>query len=147
MKHERLASLVRSTLDSLDRWWQGTPRRSLRVVLAGAGLLLASGLLTVLSPIAFAQNADSPAGLQQWLANRYAPGALVGVVTSELGTAFDCVNRARQPGLRRSDGSFAPIAAPPPAPENNARNAASTTPTSTTPTHPSCSSTPLRTAT
>lgn len=114
-------SILPSTLGvtSVDLPAQGTHRRTHRIVSARAGLLLGSGLLTVLAPTAgAAQDTDSLADLQEWLANRYPPGALVEVVTSNLGNVFDCVDRAHQPALRRGDGSFKPIASRPAAPEN-----------------------------
>lgn len=67
-------------------------------------------------------HADDPiAEMERWLGSRYAPGALVDVAVTPSGRLFDCVDRDRQPGLRRPDGSFAPIAAPPPAPRDVSR--------------------------
>jgi hypothetical protein len=67
---------------------------------------------------AYAKDTDSPADLQYWLANRYPQGALVDVVTSNLGNVFDCVDRIRQPALRNPNGGFRPIASPPTGPRN-----------------------------
>lgn len=78
--------------------------------------------LSLCSSSASAEKADTPAELQAWLDTRYAPGALAAVVTSSEGNAFDCVVRAHQPGLRRPDGSFRPIAQPPSVPENGTPN-------------------------
>lgn len=106
----------------MDLSGQGTHRRTHRIS-AAAGLLLGSGLLTVLTPTAgAAQDTDSLADLQEWLANRYPPGALLEVVTSNLGNVFDCVDRARQPALHRRDGSFMPIASRPAAPQNGTQS-------------------------
>jgi hypothetical protein len=89
--------------------------RSCRLVLAA---------LTLGAPLASqAQGTESLAEYQEYLANRYPPGALVEVVTSNLGNTFDCVARQRQPGLRRPDGTFRPIAAPPALPTGGVPNA------------------------
>jgi len=75
--------------------------------------------LALFSPAAvYAEQNDSPADLQEWLANRYPKGALVEVVTSNLGNVFDCVDRMRQPALRSGNEFFKPIASPPPVPQD-----------------------------
>lgn len=73
---------------------------------------LGAALLSVLTA-AGAQADERVAEMERWLENRYAPGALVDVAVTASGRLFDCVDRDRQPGLRRPDGTFAPIAAPP----------------------------------
>lgn len=61
--------------------------------------------------------ADDPVvEMKSWLENRYAPGALVEVVSGSMGHLFDCVDRDRQPALQRADGTFAPVARPPRSP-------------------------------
>ena len=84
-----------------------------------AGLLLGAALFVAAPGGAQPRGgaSDSPAELQAWLANRYAPGSLITTVTGELGTPFDCVVRAMQPALRRPDGTFRPIASPPGQPD------------------------------
>jgi Neprosin len=57
--------------------------------------------------------AQAQARMSEWLASRYASGALVSTVTGSKGTVFDCVRRSRQPGLVRADGTFDTIATPP----------------------------------
>ncbi len=93
-------------------------RASRRLTIALLSALALSGAITARAQDTDARNTDSLFELQDWLANRYPPGALVEVVTSSLGNVFDCVRRAHQPALRRPDGSFKPIAAPPAAPSN-----------------------------
>jgi hypothetical protein len=94
-----------------------TPQRSAALAL-GMMLLATSGAQAQkgATPHAVAPRAESRAELQEWLAQRYPEGALVAVVTSNLGNTFDCVQRGRQPALRRADGTFRPIATPPAAP-------------------------------
>lgn len=68
---------------------------------------------------------DPTAEFQAYLANRYPQGALKAVVTSSQGHLFDCVDKARQPALKRADGTFAKVATPPKAVEGGAQNALS----------------------
>lgn len=90
--------------------------RARRALMLGLGLTLCG--LPAAAQEREAPSAESLAEMQEWLANRYPPGALVTVVTSSLGNVFDCVSRAHQPALQRPDGTFRPIATPPAAPGN-----------------------------
>jgi hypothetical protein len=82
----------------------------LRIAIAVAAI---STLFGVAGPTARATGADPVAAMQRWLDQRYVPGALVRTVTGTTGDVFDCIDRLRQPALRRHDGSFAPVATPP----------------------------------